>query len=182
MENKINSEVAKQDINLESKESVEQNEEDDDEIVDLDFEVEDQQIVPEENNEEEIVNAISPIITNNIVSTVQNTEINKKQTKKVGEFLSPKNTTSIRKLFLNTNSNLNSEENHNSGNNRTDQNNKTVLSKVLVFFNFQLAEVYGKKSLNSGPAKVSFYEFLLHDEHIQKYIDKHVNYQVKIEH
>jgi hypothetical protein len=113
----------------------EDEENEDDDIIDLDMEaelhLENHEI--EENKKEEGQPITTPVMTQNFASTVQNTEQLKKPMKK-GEFFSPKNTSSIGKLFLNTTSNVITEENANEqGNIKIEQTNKTVISKVVYF-------------------------------------------------
>lgn len=112
-----------------------QENEDDDDIIDLDMEadkhIENQEI--EEDKKEDGQPITTPIMTQNLASTVQNTEQLKKPMKK-GEFFSPKNTSTIGKLFINTTSNVITEENANDqGNIKIEQTNKTVISKVYFF-------------------------------------------------
>jgi len=78
-------------------------------------------------------------------------------------FFTPKNQTLIGKIFVNTTTNLNTEENNNF---KTEgNNNKTAIT--------MLAEKFAKKHFDKkGGEKVNIYEYLLHDEHIQKFIQK----------
>jgi hypothetical protein len=126
-------------INMNSESSnsnlIEDEENEDDDIIDLDMEAEQhlENHEMDENKKEEAQPITTPVMTQNFASTVQNTEQLKKPIKK-GEFFSPKNTSSIGKLFLNTTSNVITEENANEqGNVRIEQTNKTVISKVDTF-------------------------------------------------
>jgi hypothetical protein len=134
MESNNISDVKSENVNMKSVESEDSNleEEEEDELIDLDMEVNEDPIFPvEETKIEEITVAKSPVVTQHILSTEQNTEQNKKKTATKGNFFSPKNNKTIGKLFINSTSNLITEENmQTEGNVRTDQASKTVLSKV----------------------------------------------------
>jgi len=154
----------------------EEEEEEEDEIIDLDEDALNNPVQEESkkgnNANEKLSKQMSPVVTmSNYAVTVQNTEPFRK---KKGEYFTPKDTSTIGKLFINntnaathlhTEDNATSQNGNQNGPAKTDQNPRTVLSK--------LAEIYGQKYLKSGMAKASFYEYLMHDEHIQKFIDKH---------
>jgi len=87
----------------------------------------------------------------------------KKKTAKKA-FFTPKNQTMIGKIFVNTTTNANTEDNGNfiktEGN-----NNRTAITMI--------AEEFAKKYYDKKPGeKISIYDYLLHDEHIQNYIAK----------
>ena len=137
---KSNSEVKNDEFNMESEKSQSEesvkSEEEEDDVVDLDFEVE-QNVVEEkkaEKNEE-----IAPILENNLMNSGLNTQKNNNKSKKIAKLFTPQNTSSIGRLFINTNPNtvLNTEDNVNTHMNyiKTDQNPKTVLSKVKFLLN-----------------------------------------------
>lgn len=135
MATKLNSELKNDDLNMESdmshSEESAKSEEEEDDVIDLDFEVE-QNAVEEKKAVKKEENP--PNITNNLMTSGLNTEQNKNKAKKGVKLFTPQNTSSIGKLFINTNQNtvLNTEDNLNTNMNyiKTDQNPKTVLSKV----------------------------------------------------
>lgn len=131
------SDIKSENVNMNSEESNGSNlEDDDDEIIDLDQEVEESpailvQDVQEDNKQEDIQVARSPVATQQIMSTEIHTEQTKKKNpQSTGEFFSPKNNKTIGKIFLNTTSNLVTEENQQNGEHLRTEQNKTVLSKV----------------------------------------------------
>jgi hypothetical protein len=160
----LNDEEEESEEEEEEEEEEEKSEEEEEDIIDLDFEAND---APEEEQKEEIkVPENLNLVTN--TETVQNqatlgTTKNKTAKK---TFFTPKNQTLLGKIFVNT-TQAHTDENANFTKTEGNNVNKTAITMLAE----KLAKEYFLRP-KQGAQKINIYEYLLHDEYIQKFLAK----------